>query len=62
MMKENTSMVKRANEMIANQTITPKREITTNKKLRSSRIQTHNNAHNKKSTVRKEQRQTHEVS
>ena len=55
-MTKDTDMSKRANEIMSNERIIPKIIIITNKKLKSSGIQTHNNICNKKIIVRKEEK------
>ena len=63
MMKEDTNIVKRANEIIANEIITLKRIIITNKQLWMSGIKMYKNVYNEKLTIRKEEyRYVHKAS
>ena len=54
MTKEDTNIAKRSNEIMTNEVTSPNSMIITNKQLKSSGIETHNNTYNKILTVKKE--------
>ena len=55
MMKEDTKIAKRDDEIITNEVMSPNRIMITNKNISISRIKTHNNIWNKKLNIRKEE-------
>ena len=54
MMKDDTNIAKRWNEIMTNELMSQNRIIVTNRKLKSSGIQMHKNIWKEKLTVRKE--------